>query len=276
MSEKQQRVIPAINPLAIALENLSIETRHEFKDDEVVTSNLNIGFHAEVVGEDSFNVRFVYNLEGFGDERPSNFPYAIRASLHGRFQTLKTLSHGLIPVPEVINALGILYGALRGFILQATAMSMNGPFTLPSLVFNNLVMKAAADPASNVVPAEGMITINAPGAAQFFRFRFAFDDLAFAAGTLEQAEKEELLTAHQNLASALNDLAEQRGSDYTAILARADELISVAEGNRSALGPLLLTWARAIAEGLKSSSQSLGRISKDQASQSDSAADAET
>jgi preprotein translocase subunit SecB len=151
---------PPIKLEGFTLLNLAIDTVDRFDcDAETSESRLEIGFVPELHPEDAHRFRVTVSVTMGPDTKSSNVPYSLSARSTAYFVASQEIERDAVDPALFVNALTIMYGVLRGIVLQCTAAAGNGPAILPTVMMVDVVASQiasdqtiAADSAETRVP----------------------------------------------------------------------------------------------------------------------------
>jgi preprotein translocase subunit SecB len=245
----------------VLIESLSVAAHEPYSADDPVTAQMTAGFMVAFAEGDShsFRVQLTVTVSNAATEGPGNLPYGLNASLRGAFRTPIDIVNETIPASLANNAISILYGALRGAVLNLTGMSINGALCLPSVNFETLTMGAASKSGTGVVP-DIRTRSQAVGAQEYYRLRFALEDLQRAIPVIEPGSRGEISANLGVILAILSQTPTEVPPDMSRPIEAANAIARLAANDRSALAPLLQVWAGAISSGVITIAQGVRAI----------------
>lgn len=135
---------PSLSLEALQIHALSILTLSGYSEDrpagEAITR---VGFRTDRHAEDPHRMRVLLDLKIDRQSQGDNVPYRIIARAIGYF-ALELEIPAEVHASIVANALTIMYGALRGMVLQTTGAYPYGPVILPTVLMYDVAINAAA------------------------------------------------------------------------------------------------------------------------------------
>lgn len=188
---------------------MSVQTREDFKPQKPLLSQIGTDLMVGHVDDQPtmFLVRLGLRFHTEGVEERANLPYDLSIAVRGFFQAPHPITPLEIPAPLVLNAVSILYGIARGHVGQTTGTFPHGPMTLPAATFVDLIERAARTEGTGIAITTEMVKSNEPLASEFFRFKFAVEDLPSLIRTVEEEKVQaELQNDYEQLTAALNEM----------------------------------------------------------------------
>lgn len=146
MSQAQPLSSAPLNLEALQVLSLSYSAFSDYDDSAAADYTLTeIGFLPEPHSQDASRFRVLFEMKFDRPDPAVNTPYQVHARATAYFITPMPLKGGKIRAPLVVNALTILYGALRGVVMQSTGIALHGSIVLPTLVMSDVVAHAASN-----------------------------------------------------------------------------------------------------------------------------------
>lgn len=142
---------PPITLEGFTLLKLAIETNERFDcDAEAANARLDLSFIPELHPDDPRRFRVTLSVAMEPEMESSNVPYSLSTRSTGYFIASQELAREAVDPILFVNALTIMYGALRGIVLQSTSAAGNGAALLPTVMMVDVV---AAQIAREQMPA---------------------------------------------------------------------------------------------------------------------------
>lgn len=105
-------------------------------DADRAESRLEVAFVPELHPKDP---RVTLSVTMAPETESSNVPYSLSSRSAGYFLAKQEIRRGAVDPGLFVNALTIMYGALRGIVLQCTAAASHGPALLPTVMMVDVV-----------------------------------------------------------------------------------------------------------------------------------------
>jgi len=145
MSQVQLLNQPNLNLEALQVQSLMFEALSDYDEEAEQSYTLTeIGFLPERHETERTRFRVFFEAKFDKADPKENVPYRIHIRSVGYFVTLKDIAGDKLGAVLLSNALTIMYGALRGVIMQSTGAGENGSIVLPTLLMSEVVVLAAA------------------------------------------------------------------------------------------------------------------------------------
>lgn len=137
---KNSSLRPIIELESVQLLSFSFESPGEFDPSKPLDEvRVGISFAPEVHADDEKLFRVFMEIRLIPrDEAAKNTPYLVSSRVIGYFSGPKQRGGNFDPA-ILLNALTVLYGALRGMVLQTSGSAAHGPIVLPTIAMYSAV-----------------------------------------------------------------------------------------------------------------------------------------
>jgi preprotein translocase subunit SecB len=158
MSQAQLLRAPDLNLEALRVQSLAFEAFNDYDDEaESAYTLTEIGFLPERHESDVHRFRVFFETKFDRAEDHENTPYRVHLRATGYFVTLSDLQSDQVPAGALVNALTIMYGALRGMIMQSTGAAVHGSIVLPTILMGDVLARSIETDASLAALVSGVV-----------------------------------------------------------------------------------------------------------------------
>lgn len=156
--------VPLINISDYTVDHVTFEPLPDYTEAEPVACSISVSFRAERQPENNqfFRVLALFKFDT-ADMEPDavpkpNAPCKAAIAITGYFVTAVALPDGeMFPAVVVSNAMQIIYGVARGVIGSVTASLASGKLVIPTVQFEEMVLKAPNVVAIDVMKTESTL-----------------------------------------------------------------------------------------------------------------------